>query len=100
MERAGPSRKGIDHDHLGKEPAVIISGVVVASRPEHLSEISREVDGLPWAEVHFSDPRGRLVVTLEASDLDESVERMKTLQALPRVLSAALAEFCSDGAMA
>jgi nitrate reductase NapAB chaperone NapD len=79
---------------------VIISGVVVASRPEHLSEISREVDGLPWAEVHFRDPKGRLVVTLEACDLDESMERMKTLQALPRVLSAELAEFCNDGAMA
>jgi nitrate reductase NapAB chaperone NapD len=49
--------------------------------------------------VHFSDPKGRLVVTLEASDIDESMERMKTLQALPRVLSAALAEFRSDGAM-
>jgi len=79
---------------------VIISGIVVASRPEHLSQISEEVNALPWAKVHFSDPRGRLVVTLEASDLDESVERMKALQALPRVLSAALAEFCSDGPMA
>ena len=78
---------------------MIISGVVVASRPEHLSEISEEVNGLPWAEVHFSDPKGRLVVTLEASDIDESMERMKTLQALPLVLSAALAEFCSDEAM-
>jgi len=76
---------------------VIISGVVVASRPEHLSEIRDEVNKLPWAEVHFSDPDGRLVVTLEASDLDESMDRMKTLQALPLVLSAALAEFCSDG---
>jgi nitrate reductase NapAB chaperone NapD len=76
---------------------VIISGVVVASRPEHLSEIRDEVNGLPWAEVHFSDPEGRLVVTLEASDLDESMDRMKTLQAIPLVLSASLAEFCSDG---
>jgi nitrate reductase NapD len=78
---------------------VIISGVVVASRPEHLSEIRDEVNSLPWAEVHFSDPEGRLVVTMEASDLDQSMDRMKTLQDLPLVLSAALAEFCSDGAI-
>jgi nitrate reductase NapD len=84
----------------GEESIVIISGVVVASRPEHLSEISAKVDELPWAEVHFSDPKGRLVVTLEADDIDESMERMKTLQTLPRVLSAALAEFCSDGEIA
>jgi len=79
---------------------VIISGVVVASRPEHLSNISDEVNGLPWAEVHFSDPKGRLVVTLEAIDLDESMERLKTLQALPCVLSASLAEYCNDEAIA
>lgn len=78
---------------------MIISGIVVASRPEHLSEITEEVNELPWAEVHFSDPKGHLVVTLEASDLDESIERMKALQAIPHVLSAALAEFCSDGPM-
>ena len=78
---------------------MIISGVVVASRPEHLAEVRDEVNELPWAEVHFSDPNGRLVVTLEASDIDESMDRMKTLQALPLVLSAALAEFCSDGAL-
>jgi nitrate reductase NapAB chaperone NapD len=77
---------------------MIISGVVVASRPEHLSEISKDVVELPWADVHFSDPKGRLVVTLEASDIEESMEQMKTLQAIPRVLSAALAEFCSDEA--
>ena len=78
---------------------MIISGVVVASRPEHLSKVSDEVNELPWAEVHFSDPEGRLVVILEARDLDESVDRMKALQALPLVSSAALAEFCSDGVM-
>lgn len=78
---------------------MIISGIVVATRPEHLSKITEAVDELPWAEVHFSDPVGRLVVTLEAADLDQSMERMKALQGIPHVLSAALAEFCSDGPM-
>ena len=78
---------------------MIISGIVVAGRPEHLAKITEELSELPWAEVHFSDPTGRLVVTLEAADLDQSMERMKALQAIPHVLSAALAEFCSDGPM-
>ena len=77
---------------------MIISGIVVASRPEHLSEVREAVGELAWADVHFSDPKGRLVVTLEATDIDESIDRLNSLRALPRVLSAALAEFCTDEA--
>jgi len=75
---------------------VIISGIVMASRPEHLAELSRAVEAISWAEVHFSDPRGRLVVTIEATDLDQSVDRLKELQELPRVLMAELAQYCIE----
>ena len=77
---------------------MIISGVVVASRPEHLSKVSEDVAAFSWADVHYSDPKGRLVVTLEATDIDESMERLGELQSLPRVLSAALAQYCMEGA--
>jgi nitrate reductase NapD len=75
---------------------VIISGIVVASRPEHLAEVSQALEAISWAEVHFSDPRGRLVVMIEAADLDQSVDRLKELQALPRVLMADLAQYCIE----
>ncbi|MBW2294402.1 MAG: chaperone NapD [Deltaproteobacteria bacterium] len=44
----------------------MISGVVVASRPEHLAVVTEAVAAFPWADVHYSDPAGRLVVTIEA----------------------------------
>ena len=72
---------------------MIVSGIVVACRPEHLEETSGEVNALRWAEVHYTDPRGRLVVTLEAAGVDESIERLLQLQRLPRVLMAELAEY-------
>ena len=75
---------------------MIISGIVMASRPEHLAEVSQAVAAISWAEVHFSDPRGRLVVTIEATDLDQSVDRLKELQELPRVLLAELAQYCIE----
>jgi nitrate reductase NapD len=75
---------------------VIISGIVVASRPEHLAEVSQAVEAISWAEVHFSEPRGRLVVTIEAADLDQSADRLKELQELPRVLMAELAQYCVE----
>jgi nitrate reductase NapAB chaperone NapD len=75
---------------------VNISGIVVACRPEDLAETAEAVDALPWAEVHYTDPRGRLVATLEAADTDESVARLQEVQALPRVLMAELAGYYLD----
>lgn len=72
---------------------MIISGIVVASRPEHQAQVRADVSALPWARTHFSDPSGRLVVTIEAADIDESMARLKELQALPRVVMAELAEY-------
>ena len=71
----------------------MISGVVVASRPEHLVGVRGAVEAFPWADVHYTDPAGRLVVTVEAPGIDDSIVRVETLQDLPNVLSAALAEY-------
>ena len=73
-----------------------ISGIVVACRPEHLAETRETLKRLDWADVHYTDPKGRLVVTIEATDVDESMDRLKQLQALPRVLMAELAEYCIE----
>ena len=75
---------------------MIISGIVVASRPEHLAGVKQAVGEIPWADVHFSDPAGRLVVTIEAADLDQSMDRLLELQRLPRVLMAELAQYCIE----
>jgi len=73
-----------------------VSGIVVACRPEHLAETAQAVNAFPWAEVHYTDPGGRLVVTIEADDVEESMDRLKDLQGLPRVLMAELAEFAIE----
>ena len=75
---------------------MIISGIVVASRPEHLAEVNQALEAIPWVDVHFSDPRGRLVVIMEAADLDQSVDRLRQLQELPHVLMAELAQYCIE----
>jgi len=75
-----------------------VSGIVMACRPEHLAEMTGVVDALDWAEVHYTDPNGRLVVTIEAADIDESMDRLKELQQLPRAIIAELAEFVVEEA--
>jgi len=75
-----------------------VSGIVMACRPEHLDEMAAVVNALDWAEVHYTDQDGRLVVTIEASDIDESMNRLKELQGLPRAIMAELAEFVVEEA--
>jgi nitrate reductase NapAB chaperone NapD len=72
---------------------VTISGIVVACRPADLEETADALGALPWAEVHHRDAGGRLVVTIEAEDTDQSMERLREVQGLPRVLMAELAGF-------
>jgi len=73
-----------------------ISGIVVACQPGDIEPLSQVLIDFPWLEVHYTDPRGRLVVTIEADDIDQSMERFKELQDLPRVLTAELAEYCIE----
>jgi nitrate reductase NapAB chaperone NapD len=73
-----------------------VSGIVVACRPEDLARTSEAVNALAWAEVRYSDPAGRLVVIIEADDVAESMNRLKELKELPRVLMAELAEFAVE----
>jgi nitrate reductase NapAB chaperone NapD len=73
-----------------------ISGIVVACQPGDIEALSQVLSDLPWVDVHYTDPRGRLVATIEAEDIDQSMARFKELQGLPRVLSAELAEYCIE----
>ena len=75
---------------------MVVSGIVVASRPEDLDTTSKAVEAFPWAEVHYTEPTGRIVATIEADDIDQSISRLEELQAIPSVLSASLAEYCVD----
>ena len=77
--------------------AMTVSGIVVACRPEHLAATTAAVNELPWAKVHYTDPKGRLVVIIEADDVDQSMGRLQELQRLPHVLVAELAEFTTEG---
>ena len=75
---------------------MIVSGIVMASRPGRLEALRASVDRIPWADAHFSDSTGRLVATFEAVDIDESMDRLKRLQALPDAVMAEMAQFYDD----
>lgn len=74
-----------------------VSGVVVACRPDAMDEVRAALDALAWVDVHYTKPDGRMVVTIEAADEDASMERLKQVKGLPKVLMAEMAAYFVDG---
>jgi nitrate reductase NapAB chaperone NapD len=97
LRERSPQASGESAGHDEKEWTVIISGIVMASREGRLKQLCESVDAIPWAEVHFSDPEGRVIATIEARDVEESVSHLKELQCLPDAVMAELSQFCVEG---
>lgn len=63
-----------------------IASLVVQAWPGKLSEIQRRLDELEGVETHATDPKGRLIVTVEA----EIVETINRIEAIDGVITAML----------
>ena len=73
-----------------------VSGILISCPPTRVKATSDEVELRPWAQVHSSSPEGRLIVTIEAVDTSQSMERLKELQGLPEVTSAEMIVYCCE----
>jgi nitrate reductase NapD len=73
-----------------------IASLVVHSTPRRASRVGQAVAGLAGARVHARTANGKLVVTLETASADEMSERVRAIQRVDGVLSAALVYQCAD----
>ena len=55
-----------------------VSGILVICVPDSAPEVAQEVGSLEWADVHYADPNGRLVITVEAQSTNDAAERLLT----------------------
>jgi periplasmic nitrate reductase NapD len=74
-----------DADH-----AVEIASILVQARPERLSAAARAIEALPGAQIYNRDPKGKLVVVIEAPNAGSIGETLNTISSMPDVLTAAL----------
>ena len=70
-----------------------IASVVVAVKPEYLSQVKKRIKALKWAVVHHTDEDGRLIVTIEGATAEEDVERFKFIRTIPDVLNIELIQY-------
>lgn len=70
--------------------ATEIASILVQVRPERLDEAARAIEALPGAQIYTRDPRGKLVVVIEAPQVGAIGTTLNTISLMPHVLTAAL----------
>ena len=74
-----------------------IASILVQARPEKLAKAIRAIETLPGAQIFCRDPKGKIVVVLEATDVSVIGETLSTISTLPDVLTASLVFHGTDG---
>jgi periplasmic nitrate reductase NapD len=69
---------------------VEIASVLVQTRPERLETAARAIEALPGAQIYSRDPKGKLVVVIEAADTGSVGATLNVISSLPHVLTASL----------
>jgi len=67
-----------------------IASILVQTRPEHLDGVAAALARLAGCEIHRRDPRGKLVVVIDAPDTGVIGTTLNAIAATRNVLSAAL----------
>jgi periplasmic nitrate reductase NapD len=71
-------------------PGGEIASILVQARPERLDAVEADILSLKGCEIHGRDPRGKLVVVVDAPDAGSLGSTLNTIALLPHVHSASL----------
>lgn len=88
--RALISGRLTDPDRVIAPPGGDIASILVQARPERLAAVEAAISFLPGCEVHGRDPKGKLVVVIDAPDTGSIGTTLNTIVLLPDVYTASL----------
>ena len=80
----------VDPDRVLTPPGGEIASILVQARPEHLTEVEAAIVTMAGCEIYGRDPRGKLVVVVDAPDAGSLGTTLNQLALLPDVYSASL----------
>jgi nitrate reductase NapD len=87
-------------DKLVTPPGAEIASVLVQARPDRLAQVADAVEALNGCEIHARDPKGKLVVVIEAATAGAVGATLNDIALLPHVFSAALVFHATDAVAA
>lgn len=100
MTVSSSSRRALLMGGLGSSPAARhkaeIVSLIVNAFPDHLDSVAAAIAAMPGAEVHAQDPKGKLIVVLEAPTQGEIGTMANAISGIPHVLSAAMVFQATD----
>mgnify|MGYP002621544578 CR=1 FL=1 len=67
-----------------------VCGVLVFARPEHTAAVRRELEKEDGVEIHAVTEDGRLIVTIEKEDQQQTGDLLNKMQTLKHVISASM----------
>ena len=75
-----------------------ISSIIIKVLPQNFEEVLKSVEESGVCEVHFAEKeKGTIVVTVEGKGVEEEIEKVRILEALPKVISADMhLSYCED----
>jgi len=67
-----------------------ISGIVVHAAPQKIEAVRTQLENIPGVEVHGASELGKMVVTMEKANDQETADTFGEISKLPGVLSTAM----------
>jgi periplasmic nitrate reductase NapD len=77
-------------DQVIAPPGGEIASILVQARPDRLVEVEASIVALAGCEIYGRDPKGKLVVVVDAADAGALGSTLNTIALLPDVYTASL----------
>jgi nitrate reductase NapD len=65
-----------------------ISSIVVQTLPIYLDKVVNELKICEACDYHMHDEKGRIIITIEGANVNEELEKLRVIEAIPHVISA------------
>ncbi len=65
-----------------------LSSIVVQTRPENLKTVITSLKESDLCEYHLHDEKGRIIITVEGSGVEEEINKLTEIQSFPHIISA------------
>ena len=80
----------LNPDRIVAPPGGEIASILVQARPERLASVEAAIVTLAGCEIYGRDPKGKLVVVVDAPDAGSLGTTLNTIALLPDIYSASL----------
>lgn len=67
-----------------------VCGVLIFAHPDHMQDVQQQLEGEDGVEIHAVTDNGRLIVTVEKDDQQQTGDALSRFQTLDHVISVSM----------